>query len=155
VSAIFAKANIGGDTWAYVDQGASITAGALSVSATAPSENATADSKYGKIGIRGSSGANTKSEVGGSVKAFVGSPNRYTFDATSAINASNNSINLGPTSLRTGDPVVYDNDGGPSIAGLQSGKTYYAIVNPSSPSQVKLAGTPEDAQNGIALPLTP
>jgi hypothetical protein len=160
VTAVIASATVGGKTWAFLDQGASLTAGALSVTAVTPSRNATATSKVLNISLGGYNGSNTTSEVGGSVEAFVGRPPSYTFDATSAVDGTGHFITLGTTSLKTGDAVVYGNGGGTSIglAGgdtLQDGTTYYAIVDPNHPGQVQLADSLTHARNGTALPLLP
>src|SRR5262249_2748238 len=52
--------------------------------------------------------------------------------------------------------VAYHNGGGSNIGGLTDGQTYYAIVDSSQPTKVRLASTPADALAGkaIALPST-
>jgi hypothetical protein len=64
------------------------------------------------------------------------------FDPRTAI-IGGNTLELGYAhGLRDGEAVVYDTGGGQPIAGLVSGGTYYAIVDASTPTRVRLALTP-------------
>jgi hypothetical protein len=72
ISALVTSATIGGKTWAFIDKGANVTAGSLSVTASTPSRSATATSFVVNIGLGSGNGSNTTAEVGGSVEAFVG-----------------------------------------------------------------------------------
>jgi hypothetical protein len=160
ISAVITSATIGGKTWAFIDQGANVTADAVAVTATTPNRNATATSEVLNISIGAANGSNTSAEVGGSVEAFVGRPPSYTFDATSAVDGTRHYITLGSTSLKTGDAVVYNNGGGTSIGlsgggTLTSGATYYAIVDSNHPDRVQLASSLSNAKSGTALALLP
>ncbi len=85
----------------------------------------------------------------------MGQPTGYSFDATTAVNGSNNTIDIGGTALSTGDAVLYNNGGG-NIGGLTSGSTpYYVIVNPAEPGEIQLATSRANALSGTAVSLTP
>jgi hypothetical protein len=62
-------------------------------------------------------------------------------------------INLPGNNFKTGDPVVYHAGGGTPIGGLVDGQTYYVITIPNS-TNIELAATLADAQNGIAIPIS-
>jgi hypothetical protein len=59
-----------------------------------------------------------------------------------------------PVPYSTGEELVYDDGGGSDIGGLTNGQTYYAIVDPNNPDQLRLAATADDAAAGNAIPLT-
>ncbi|MEQ9380101.1 MAG: PKD domain-containing protein [Pirellulales bacterium] len=57
--------------------------------------------------------------------------------------------------LTTGDAIFYRvGANGSAIGGLADGDTYYAIVAPSDTDAIKLATTPTNAANGVAIELT-
>ncbi|MFN3348008.1 beta strand repeat-containing protein, partial [Pseudorhodoplanes sp.] len=77
------------------------------------------------------------------------------FNPASAVNTGTDTITLGADSgLNTGDSVVYSANGNSAIGGLEDGKVYFAIVDPSQPQRIKLAATYEDAFAGRAIDLT-
>ncbi|MEO1529013.1 MAG: hypothetical protein AAFX06_26630, partial [Planctomycetota bacterium] len=55
--------------------------------------------------------------------------------------------------LTTGDALIYDNRGGDSIGGLQTGQTYYAIVGDDSDFVIQLARTYDEAIAGTEVDL--
>jgi hypothetical protein len=56
--------------------------------------------------------------------------------------------------FHTGDVVLYDNGGGPTIGGLQSGQTYFAVVDTANPKMLRLAASLDDLAQGKAIDLT-
>jgi hypothetical protein len=67
---------------------------------------------------------------------------------------SHSIINFGaPDGLSTGDPLVYDPNGGNVIGGLNAGQTYYAIV--VDPQRIRLALSPSDAVLGNYIAFDP
>ena len=80
----------------------------------------------------------------------------HTFNPSTAVNSSTNTINLGYNhNYSTGEELVYSTNGGTPIKGLVNGQAYYAIVDPTKPTQLKLAATYALALAGTALPLNP
>ena len=83
--------------------------------------------------------------------------------ASNQITFLNPVVNAGDTptifdpGLNQGDPFVYEGPVSPpgdaGINGLTSGTTYYVIAT-STPGVIELAGTPQDAANGVALPIS-
>ncbi|HEV3085266.1 MAG TPA: hypothetical protein VGY66_36260, partial [Gemmataceae bacterium] len=68
--------------------------------------------------------------------------------------ALNNQITFAaPTSLTSGEEVVYHNGGSSNLSGLTDGKSYYVIFINST--TIKLASTYASSQAGTALPLGP
>ncbi len=81
----------------------------------------------------------------------------FAFDPTAAGTVSQNAINFPvPPGFTTGTPVVYLSDpSGTPIGGLVNGHTYYAIVNPSTPTAVQLATSEANAINDVFITLDP
>jgi hypothetical protein len=74
-------------------------------------------------------------------------------DPNTAVNGTDNTINLGSHGLVTGDAVVYRNGGAASIGingggTLGNGTTYYVSIDSSDPTKVRLHTTKTDAENG-------
>ncbi|MEJ2167167.1 MAG: hypothetical protein P8X90_16690, partial [Desulfobacterales bacterium] len=64
-------------------------------------------------------------------------------------------IRLGPGhGLKTGDALVYSNNGSKDIGGLSDGGTYYAVVDASDPDRIRLAGSLSDVEAGNYIDLT-
>ncbi|HET9217460.1 MAG TPA: LEPR-XLL domain-containing protein, partial [Terriglobia bacterium] len=60
-----------------------------------------------------------------------------TFDPGSALNTSDNTINVGSfAGLADGDAVKYFNGGGDNIGGLQDGQLYYVNINDGDPNNI-------------------
>ena len=55
------------------------------------------------------------------------------------------------TAFQTGQQIVYNGAGGGSITGLNSGSTYYVIVNSSLPNEIQLASSLTNAMQGIYI----
>ncbi|MFO0880817.1 MAG: hypothetical protein U0840_26095, partial [Gemmataceae bacterium] len=71
-------------------------------------------------------------------------------------NVLGQTIDLGYShGFRTGDLLAYDADTGTPIGGLQSGRAYFAIVDPAQPTKLRLADTLQAARAGQARTLTP
>lgn len=80
---------------------------------------------------------------------------RFTFDPSADLDATADTIDLGPDhGLSTGDAVVYNNGDRESIGGLTDGQTYYVIVEETDPNQIRLADSVEHALNATGLDLT-
>ena len=63
------------------------------------------------------------------------------FDPFTEVNTTDDTIDLGAGhGLDTGDALVYSNQRGRAIAGLEDGKTYYAIVNQATPRKDQAGG---------------
>ena len=77
-----------------------------------------------------------------------------TFDASSSsvVSTSTNTITLGSHWYETGDPLVYTAGGGTAIGGLVDSTTYYVIR--SSSTEIQLAASENDADNGTEIDLT-
>ena len=73
-------------------------------------------------------GSATVSTKGLSVVADMAERDKRTFNASNAVDTTNDTVNIGNNQWNTGDEVVYDNGGGSSIGGLTSGSTYYVIA---------------------------
>src|SRR5207245_7250963 len=70
-----------------------------------------------------------------------------TFDPSSKVNATDNTIDAGGSGLRSGDAVVYHHgDGGSDTGGLTDGTTYY--VNVQTDGKLKLYDTRAHALAG-------
>ena len=75
-------------------------------------------------------------------------------DPTAAgyVDMTNHTINVGPHSMLTGDPVTYLNAGGDSIGGpllgLVNGQTYYVIRLAGQPDEIQVAQSLSDALLG-------
>ena len=65
------------------------------------------------------------------------------FNPSSSVNTTSNTLKLGVTDLVTGDAVTYNTNGGTAIGGLTNGKTYY--VNVQADGTVKLYDSYADA----------
>src|SRR5262249_7833355 len=71
-------------------------------------------------------------------------------------NTLGDSIDLGYAhGFTTGQALVYHDGGGTDIGGLTSGQVYYAIVDQSQPTRIKLAATLDHAMAGNAIALIP
>jgi hypothetical protein len=91
--------------------------------------------------------ANTTTSVVGGI---------HTFDPSKAVNSSAGTIDLGYNHhYSNGQELVYSTNGGNVIKGLVNGQAYYAIVDSTRPTQLKLAASYALAQAGTALPLDP
>ncbi len=82
----------------------------------------------------------------------------YTFDPTTAVTLPTDALTLsGNPGFTNGQQVFYSNGGGSNIVTstgtLQNGASYYAIVDPNHPTQVKLATSLQNALNGTAIHL--
>ncbi|MCP4686260.1 MAG: hypothetical protein GY867_12545, partial [bacterium] len=104
-----------------------------------------------------------------SIKAYVDSGTTVDVEGDVVISADDQSkdkdaLDLGyGHGLKTGDAVVYDNNGGTSIDTLNKdgsdgdrltdGASYYVIVDEFNPAEVRLAATEGDAHDGNALSL--
>ncbi|MCB1491701.1 MAG: hypothetical protein KDJ77_07865, partial [Rhodobiaceae bacterium] len=76
------------------------------------------------------------------------------FNPATAVDSNAETIDLGEDrGLKTGDTLIYSSGGGTAVGGLTNGQAYYAIVDASDPTKVKLAATFEDAQAGTAIDL--
>ena len=75
-----------------------------------------------------------------------------TFD-TSEIESSNTLAFRGPHGFRQGDEVKYSAGGGTPVGGLIDGQTYFVILDPASPSKLKLASSTTNATAGTAITL--
>src|SRR5262249_13002878 len=87
------QANIDGNTWAYVDQGTTLHADALTIAATAPVRNATATNYIVNIGGVAVTDTTTNAEVGGTVEAFAGGSKSGAMPTTLAIAPNPNDTN--------------------------------------------------------------
>ena len=86
-------------------------------------------------------------------EALVGSG--ATFAPSADLSSDSNSIELGyATGFYTGQPLVYEANGGTDVTGMHSGTVYYAIVDPNETTQVRLALTLADALAGTAIALS-
>jgi hypothetical protein len=75
------------------------------------------------------------------------------FFGTSAVSATNNTVNLGYAhGFQTGDSVTYWANGGTDIGGLSNGGTYYAVVVDAT--TIKLATSEANAKAGTVIDLT-
>ena len=70
----------------------------------------------------------------------------FAFNPASAVNTTKNTINLGVTSLVTGDSITYDTNGGTAIGGLTNGTEYF--VNVQADGTVALYDNYTDAVAG-------
>ena len=85
--------------------------------------------------------------------AVINAVNVYTsgFDASSAVDESDDSIDLGSGQVfHTGDAVVYHSGGAEDI-GLTDGATYYIIVDPLDATTIYLADTRAHALSGTGI----
>lgn len=85
------------------------------------------------------------------VVAIVGDSYK-TFDGSSAVNLTNNTITISSHGYTTGDVVIYDRNGGTIVTGLTNYNVYYAIVVNSN--TIKLATSATNAAAGTAVDLT-
>ena len=112
-----------GQSEAYIGDGLAITAGGLLT-------------------------VNSAANIDGSASASGAAVTNATVIAPSAVNTSQNTINLGSTSpFNTGDAVTYETlSGGAAIGGLTSGTTYYVRV--ASGGSINLYDTAAHANAG-------
>ena len=118
---------------------------------------------FGASGNQGGIGAGILVQVDtNTTTASIQGPNNiyagaspFAFDPTAAGTVTGNAINFpAAPGFTTGTPVVYESDpAGAPIGGLASGRTYYAIVNPSSPTSIQLATSEANAINGVFITL--
>ena len=85
------------------------------------------------------------------VVAIVGD-NYKTFNGSSAVNLTNNTITISSHGYTTGDVVIYDRSGGTIVTGLTNYNAYYVIVVNSN--TIKLATSATNATAGTAVDLT-
>jgi 6-phosphogluconolactonase (cycloisomerase 2 family) len=78
-----------------------------------------------------------------------------TFNSRTAVDATNDTIELGGSGYATGQTVTYNAGGAPAIGGLTDGQTYYVIADAADPTRISLAATLADALNGTRIALTP
>ncbi len=86
----------------------------------------------------------TTTQVSGGAQIYTSMPAADVKTFTPTVDTTNNTIDLGYNpGFTTGEPIFYDNSGPPStdIGGLQRGHVYYAIVNPSQPTKIRLASS--------------
>src|SRR5262249_7686738 len=100
----------------------------------------------------------TTTTVGSGAQIYTAMPAAavQTFTPTS-VDTTTNTIDLGyDHAFTTGEPLFYDNSGSPDtdIGGLQRGHVYYAIVDPSQPTKLRLAASLADATAITAVPVT-
>ena len=71
------------------------------------------------------------------------------------VDETSNTIDLGfNPGFTDGEALVYNDASDQRIGGLTNGTTYYAIVNPASPTTLQLAATPKSGDvDGAAVPL--
>ena len=75
-----------------------------------------------------------------------------TFNTLTSVFTSSSEIQIYGNNLKTGDKIVYYNQGNTTIGGLSDNKTYYVIKN--HPDKFKLANTYYDSQIGNSITLT-
>jgi len=85
------------------------------------------------------------------VVAIVGD-NYKTFNGSSAVNLTNNTITISSHGYSTGDVIIYDKNGGTIVTGLTNYNAYYVIVVNSN--TIKLATSATNATAGTAVDLT-
>ncbi len=98
-------------------------------------------------------GASAKALVSASeqVVAVVGE-NYKTFNGSSAVNVTNNTLTVSSHGYSTGDVVIYDRNAGTIVTGLTNYNPYYVIVVNSN--TIKLATSATNATAGTAVDLT-
>ncbi len=74
--------------------------------------------------------------------------------ATGVVDDTADTITIGASGFKAGDPVVYHSGAGTAIGGLTDGATYYVIAVPSETTKVKLAASADDAKDSKAIDLT-
>ena len=80
--------------------------------------------------------------------------NNPTFDPATAVDSEADTIDLGTNhGLHQGDAVVYRNNGGSNIGGLEDGERYFVILDADNPNLIRLAATQHDALSGTAIDL--
>src|SRR5262249_17765495 len=86
---------------------------------------------------------------------YAVAPAAQPLNPTTNVNLTPDTTHLGYRHrLRTGDPIAYAAGGFAEIGGLTDRRVYYAIVDETKPTQLKLAATLDDAKKGIAINLT-
>jgi hypothetical protein len=76
------------------------------------------------------------------------------FNPSSAVDAGEDTIDLGPNhGLNQGDAVIYRNGGGESIGGLEDGKRYFIIRDSDNSNLVRLAASQREAKEGAWIDL--
>ncbi|MFN9198560.1 MAG: beta strand repeat-containing protein, partial [Planctomycetaceae bacterium] len=104
----------------------------------------------------GITNANVHCLVNGTVTAHGGNLQPVDFNPYSAVSFANSTITFGSNpGYVTGQALNYSSGLGGAIPGLVSGQTYYAITSASSPQQIQLAVSPEDAAAGEAIVFGP
>ncbi|MCG6951721.1 MAG: hypothetical protein LJE90_05065, partial [Betaproteobacteria bacterium] len=144
---------------ATVESGASLTAGgSIGVLANGASTN---EGKSGvKIYLDGKAGLSLALGIAHSdIRARVdGSLTANAVDAPASfasVDNVSNSIALGnDVGFAQGEAVVYHENGGAQIGGLEEGATYY-VISSTDPAVLQLAATRADALKGEALDLEP
>jgi hypothetical protein len=157
---------------AYVGPSAQINVGGVNPNADqGVNIHATNDTRVqsgaGGIGGGGAAGVGAGIDVGVITKnteAYIANASTTTsYFGPTAVNTTNNTINLGYNDgFTTGEPVVYNNGGGTGIGirnpggstgTLQSGTAIYYVIVVNSQT-IKLAATENDATSGNAITLT-
>ena len=149
--------------------GASISAGTsaniqVTGTVTSSASATSGNTNNGTVGIAialGLSNATLTTTVNGSVTAYSGpgtdvgltiDPTVTDPTAAGYVDMTNHTINVGPHSMLTGDPVTYLNAGGDSIGGpllgLVNGQTYYVIRLAGQPDEIQVAQSLSDALLG-------
>ena len=75
-----------------------------------------------------------------------------TFDTSTSVLVNSSEIQISNNNLKTGDKIVYYNNGNTTIGGLTNNRTYYVIKN--HPDRFNLAVTNYDSIVGNAIDLT-
>ena len=141
-------------TEAFIDQNADVTAQGLGNGITV---------NTGKFGIGFTSGQFNQnmptfnSQGVSSHTPTVAPPGNQIaldFEPLQAVDQTADTIDLGSSpGLKTGDKVIYRNNGNNSVGGLSDGVEYF-VIETADPTQVMLATTQANALNGTAINLT-
>ena len=151
---------------ASVDAGASITSGqTVNITATGTDKNInhvkSASYEDGRAGVAvgyAQTTSNIQALVYGNITANVGLvPVTLNFNPDLVVNFATDSLVFNgpiPAGYQNGTEVIYDSgQGGGSIPGLDSGSTYYAILNPAKPNSLQLSATLAGAISNSPIPI--